>query len=157
MDRKVSDRQAFMARQAADRKAFMARQAADRAAGIGLDTRLELASIAIDVAMEAHLKDVQPAPVAPAQTRVHSSEILDAARLELNLRGWHQGRYESETGKVCVLEAINRVAVNGPARDAAVRMLMNRIESEHGNRFKSIWEWNDAPTTTYWDVVGMLR
>jgi len=129
---------------------------AQTAVTVDLDTRLALSLAGMNVLLGRHLTDVEPVEITAPARPVEGNRILTRAAEQIIRRGWHQGGYEGMGGQVCALAAIDRVAVNGPDRSAATRLLMDRIEQIHGRRYGSIHAWNDDRETTEQDVLGLL-
>lgn len=85
------------------------------------------------------------------------SVFLDAIKV-LEERGWCQGDYQDEKGRVCLVGAVGLVVSDrpaAPALDERYYPLHKTLQRVIGSRLVSAW--NDDPLTTYEDAVLCLK
>lgn len=112
----------------------------------------------------------------PDETREHITEaerrarVLEAAALEIEVRGWHQGSsLNLGTGSVCALGA-GICALGGDIHDYTKRGTwytltgrtwgtshLEEIVAGHGPAHYALSEWNDMPERTADEVVFLFR
>ncbi len=82
-----------------------------------------------------------------------TSEILHAAERALLLHGWHQGNFESPSGRVCTVGALMCVTADHekhPLSLDAYHVLCQCAGTDH------IARWNDEPTRTLPEVLALF-
>ncbi len=88
-------------------------------------------------------------------------DFIDRIRLELNTRGWCQGRlYDKHTGGCCLMGAMyyatfyyHNHGINLPA--GVIDGVGAELEEATGDT-DTVGSWNDAPERTFRDVMELL-
>ena len=79
------------------------------------------------------------------------ADVLDDAADYIEKHGWCQGRHVAPDGRVCAVEALNRVSCDGPLQRNAQIALIDVTGASW------IAAWNDREGRTQAEVLGAFR
>lgn len=105
---------------------------------------------------------VQQPTTQPVTERERRARILEAAALEIEVRGWTFGSFCDDAG-VCALGALAASVFGDPNGHRLCREDWYRIDAVWGDCApylsvtQNLWEWNDTPGRTAAEVTFLLR
>jgi hypothetical protein len=85
------------------------------------------------------------------------SELLTAAKAEIQKNGWCQGQYTDNKGQHCILGAtMSQILDNNSVYWDAVKALQGSLGTSGTSGFNDVVVWNDDPSRTVDEVIALF-